>query len=523
MTEKCCKKREADFIICGSGPAGSALAYKLSKYYNVILLEFGKNEKHNPLINDPLKAGELVRDYTNDFFYPGGHEGSLINRNTRNPLVSGALLGGGGSVNGMQYVKSTASFFDRLVEITGDNDYNPQKAEKIYKKIEKYNPIVPSPNRGYKGPVDIRQAVRNPIEATNFVNAANNVLGIPIVNDYNLMYTEIGADVNWQLTQKPDKTRESPASAYIYPITRSNKCHDVLKDKKCKLVVKTEVFVTKVLFDGNCAIGVEAVYRGNNVVFNATKEVILSTGFQSALILQRSGVGPRKLLKDNCIHPIFINENVGHHLLNHPIVAVTASGPISNTITDPQALYDGVVFSGTSTNPSQRAYQMIGIATPLIAGNGLFTIASLMLDAKSEGFTEIISKNPAHMPLLHFGYFTDPQDRVDVVDMVNKQIQILTDPAGLNLTLISFGGNLNPTFSDIEKVYSQAYHWVGSCRISKHASDGVVDNKCRVYGVKNLRVVDSTVFPINCLGNVQAPAYYIGTLIAKKILKKYDC
>jgi choline dehydrogenase-like flavoprotein len=222
-------------------------------------------------------------------------------------------------------------------------------------------------------------------------------------------------------------------------------------------------------------------------------------------------------LSDNCIDKVYVNNNVGQHILNHPIVTVTGTGIIPGIGTDPQGLYDGVVFTGdsTATNPNSRAYEMIGIA-----GTNTFTIASLLLDAKSEGYTEIISKNPAHMPKLHFGYFTDPRDKVSVVDMVNKQIQILTDPAGLNLTLLTFGGNTNPTFADIEPIYTQAYHWVGGCRIGQNSSYSVVDRKCRVFGVKNLRVVDTSVFPINCLGNAQAPAYYIGALIANKILKK---
>jgi choline dehydrogenase-like flavoprotein len=513
-----------DFIVCGAGCAGTTIATKLSKYYNVLLLEFGKNEQNNVLITDPLASGTLVNGHTNEFFYPGGHESPLPNRLVRNPLITGALLGGGGSVNGMQYVEGTKTFFDTLVTATNDTDYSAENAAKIYEKLEKFNPVgVLPPSRGVSGPIDIRQACNNIPAATAFVNAANAVLGIPIINDYNLLTNEIGGDIYWQLTQQPDKTRESPATAFIYPNTKAcNKCKDVLKSKKCKgnLTVVSEVFVTKVIFD-DCtktpkAVGVEVSYHGENCTFKAN-EIILSAGYQSPLILQRSGVGPCELLSDNCIDKVYVNNNVGQHILNHPIVTVTGTGIIPGIGTDPQGLYDGVVFTGdsTATNPNSRAYEMIGIA-----GTNTFTIASLLLDAKSEGYTEIISKNPAHMPKLHFGYFTDPRDKVSVVDMVNKQIQILTDPAGLNLTLLTFGGNTNPTFADIEPIYTQAYHWVGGCRIGQNSSYSVVDRKCRVFGVKNLRVVDTSVFPINCLGNAQAPAYYIGALIANKILKK---
>lgn len=511
-----------DYVICGSGPAGSVLANKLSKFSKVLLLEFGNNDAENILIEDPLNAGILVNNYTNDFFYPGGHEGVLPNRNIRNPLVSGATLGGGSSVNGMQYVRGTNTFYNTLEQITGDEDYSPSNAIKIYKQIEKYNPVIlPIPSdRGTHGPLDVRQATANLEAATQFTNAANAVLGIPIVEDYNNLNNEICADKYWQLTQTPDKERESSYTAYLEPITKSKtRCNDVLREKnKCRydIEILTGVFVTKVIFnDSNVAIGVEAIRNGIGKLYKAKKEVILSCGFQSALILQRSGVGPKQILRDNCIKEIFVNENVGYNLLNHPIVSISGTGQISQTIEDPQALYSGAVFLGdeTSPNPDSRAFQLIGISLP----TG-FLIVGLMLDAKSKGHTYVLGKNPAHMPKLDFGYFTDPADRVSVVNMVSKMITILT---GLNLTLNTFGGNTNPTFDDIERIYSQAYHWVGSSRLGTSSDDAVVDNECKVFGVDGLRVVDSTVFPINCLGNAMAPAYYIGQLIANKIKRTY--
>lgn len=512
-----------DYIICGSGPSGSLLANKLSKHSSVLLLEFGNNNTSDPQINDPLLSGSLVLNYTNEYFYPGGHEGVLPNRQQRNPLVSGATLGGGSSVNGFQFVRGTNTFYEKLQEITDDDDYSPENAVKIYKQIERFDPVNNNiDDRGKNGRLDVRQATANLQAATLFTNAANNVLAVPIVEDYNNLNNEIVADKYWQLTQNPQKTRESAYNAYIDYITYStSKCDDVLEGKCGRdIKVLTGVFVTKVIFNKHKeAIGVEVVHDEEHITLKVNKEVILSCGFQSALILQRSGIGPEQILKDNCVKSIFVNENVGNNILNHPIVSISGTGQIPQTVEDPQALYSGVVFLGddTSSDPNSRAFQLIGIPTP----TG-FLISSLMLDAKSKGSTYILGKNPAHMPKLDFRYFSDPADRVSVVNMVNKMIAILTDPNGLNLTLDSFGGNTNPTFEDIERIYSQAYHWVGSSRIGTSSEDGVVDNECKVFGVKGLRVVDSTVFPINCLGNAMAPAYYIGQLIANKIKKEYN-
>ena len=46
----------------------------------------------------------------------------------------------------------------------------------------------------------------------------------------------------------------------------------------------------------------------------------------------------------------------------------------------------------------------------------------------------------------------------------------------------------------------------------------VVDSQCRVHGVENLRVVDSSVMPALTNGNINAPTIMIGEKAADHIL-----
>ncbi len=62
-----------------------------------------------------------------------------------------------------------------------------------------------------------------------------------------------------------------------------------------------------------------------------------------------------------------------------------------------------------------------------------------------------------------------------------------------------------------------AYHPAGSCRMGTDAM-AVVDPECRVHGVRNLRVVDSSIMPTVTNGNLNAPTIMIGEKAADHIL-----
>ena len=52
------------------------------------------------------------------------------------------------------------------------------------------------------------------------------------------------------------------------------------------------------------------------------------------------------------------------------------------------------------------------------------------------------------------------------------------------------------------------YHPVGTCKMGTD-NMAVVDNNLRVYGIKNLRVVDASIMPTLIGGNTNAPAMMI--------------
>lgn len=533
------KYMEAQIVLIGAGTAGSALGRLLSKYFSVIILEAGLKEDRNRLISDPTVAGQLVLTYTNDFFWPLGHARlRSAPDNKRFPIVAGELWGGSSSVNGMQWVAGTAKYFKRLEEYTEDPAWGPINVFNTYREIEKFNGVPGQFDpkvHGFKGPFDIRQATRNLDAAQKFVDALV-AQGYPFNPDYNDPRTPIGAFLYWQLSQKPNRTRETASSAYLDDLTRTKDGYI----NECKsLIVVPKAHVLRILFDtgDKCtARAVRVVINGKEVDIKASVAVISSAGIQSSLLLELSGIGDKELLSRLGIETIVNSPNVGRNILNHPIISLSGVGPVpSTTNPDPAGLYAGgaELLDPTDSNPTDRGFQLIGIDSP--GPNGVFTVAGLLLDAKSRGTLHIENSDPLRMPFYDFRYFTDPRDIASAVALYGIQYNTLVK-MGLSPILISGApapvpavsqNPTDPTFIAIREYivanYSQAYHWTGSSRMSKTIEDGVVNKNGRVHGTTNLYVADLTIYPFNVSGNGMAPAILAGNIIADKIIKKFAC
>ena len=64
-----------------------------------------------------------------------------------------------------------------------------------------------------------------------------------------------------------------------------------------------------------------------------------------------------------------------------------------------------------------------------------------------------------------------------------------------------------------------AYHPVGTARIAKSATEGVVDSELRVFGVKGLRVADASVFPNQIAAHPTAMIIALGERLSDIILR----
>lgn len=513
-----CETIEVDVVVVGMGSAGSSAADQFVRAgLQVAILEQGLYNEDNPLVNVPSNNGILVTRYTNTLFSQLGH--SEFEGGIRFPIVQGKSCGGGGDVNGMQWVRGTADDFTEWEDWIGDSRWGPAAFESEFIDIETFNGVHVSDMsvHGTSGPVSILQTSTNPMQAMAFVTAANNLYGAdaPIIDDYNKY--NLGGDPYWQVSQTVARKRASPCQSLINPYVE---CKDNGGCANPKLLFKT--YALRLIYhpDNNTrVIGVEALRDGRCLKVMARKQVVITMGIQTPFLLLRSGIGNKTQSDIYGIENVLDNPHVGKHVTNHLILALTGTGTVNSTVVDPQGLYTGAVFlKDASQSSSRRAFELIGIASP-----GAFTIAGLLLLAKSEGEFYLEQSDPLAMPAVRLHYFANPDDVDSMVQMAKNTNEILVE---MGLTpLVTFANDaaiidyILGTSSSAPK-YSQAYHWLGAARMAPTIDDGVVDETCAVHGITGLSIADNSVMPVQNSGNTDAVARVIGRMCAKRIIER---
>lgn len=301
-----------DFVIVGGGSAGCVVAARLSEDPNVSVLLLEAGGEHNTFAVSVPSLYSLLQLSEVDWQLKTEPQAALNNRVGNWPR--GKVLGGCSAINAMLYLRGSASIYDRWAQ-QGCEGWEYKSVLPYFKKSERC--VVEGVDREYHGtdgPLTVSPPQRgNPnIYSKLFVKACDQA-GIPQTNDHNGKRS-VGASL--AQTTVVDGVRCSTAKAFLDPI----------REKRKNLTIATGVHVTKVLFQGNTAIGVTfkrgsvdvKVLQGKKTEFvGARKEVILCAGaVHTPWLLQLSGVGPAEELEKHKI-PIVADLPVGKNLQDH--------------------------------------------------------------------------------------------------------------------------------------------------------------------------------------------------------------
>ena len=477
----------------------------------VVVLEAGPRDK-DKFIHIPAAFAKLFRSEV-DWDYLTEPQKELDGREIYWPR--GKMLGGSSSMNAMMWARGFAADYDEWAEHAGD-EWN-------YANVEKYFAGSKTGRCAFRA--SAARGVRRPPGWRPCRNATSNQSAAP------------EGFCEARVTQRRG-ARWSTADAYLKPALRRR-----------NLTLHTEATVTRVIFDGKRAVGVEFEQLGARRVVRARREVVLCGGaINSPQLLMLSGVGDSDQLAEHGIDVVAHAPGVGGNLLDHLVVPLGFDVPNDTLFAaeKPLQLVNYLVRRrGMLTSNVGEAYGFVksrpdlnlpdlelifapapyfdeGIGDPY-TGHAV-VMGPILLKPQSSGTITLRSADPKDKPIIDPRYLTDDAgaDRAALMAGLRMCATIAQSPAlrGVIGTVARPHGAASLDDDTLERALNSLshtlYHPVGTCRMGSDDAS-VVDPELRVRGVEGLRVADASVMPTIIRGHTHAPSVLIGEKAADLI------
>ena len=454
----------------------------------------------------------------------------------------GKVIGGSSSINAMVYIRGQAEDYNDWRDL-GNSEWGWDHVLPYFKKSET-NSDGGNDYRGDSGPLYVNNVSRDYHSLCQTFFEAARQTGFAYNSDFNGESQEgVGY---YQINTKKGK-RMSAARAYLHPASRRDNCR-----------VETKAHITRILFNGKTATGVEYQQHGKTKIAEANLEVIVSTGsINSPQLLQLSGIGPEALLKAQGIPVIHDAPAVGQNMQEHLSCShyYKSRVPTLNNQLYPWwgKLFAGMryIFTGrgilslsvnqaggfVKSNPQrprpnlQLYFAAITYTTappgerPLMAPDpypGLLNCIS-QTRPQSRGSIAIKSSDPFQAPGIKPNYLSTEADVIEMLEGIRLLRKMAQSPA-LSAVIkeeITPGLNINSDdelIDDIRQRSTTVFHPTSTCMMGPDAKKAVVNSAGQVYGVNKLRVVDASIFPTVISGNTNAPVIMLAEKISDKIL-----
>ncbi|TVY23330.1 putative GMC-type oxidoreductase [Lachnellula hyalina] len=574
------KIQEFDFIVVGGGTAGNVVAGRLAENPNVsiLVIEAGiGNPREQSMITTPARAFE-TRDSEYDWAYKTTlNDTEKIDRpdytRVEKPNTRGKVLGGSSCLNYYTWVRGSAATFDDWAEF-GGKEWNWENTKEYFDKPACYHDDdglfdASLSKVGRSGPLHVSHSDLVP-EVKPFRDALTKAW----VSKGEKINEDIYSGRVSGLTHCMNSIYKGfRSSSYVFVEGKPN--ITILAETHSKNIIIKDGVATGVTVFGN---------NGEDVSFRAKKEVIVSSGvFESPKLLMLSGIGPEKELAAHGIKPVVKSEHVGQNLLDHPILAhvfrlkdglgledhllragpqhdgaIAAyrrnkSGPLSSGLLElvgfpridkylaeskEYVAYKKANGDVDPFGPGGQPHFEIDfvpmfsdafqwhIPTPP-EGSWVTVIVDLLRPLSRTGSVKLNSADALVQPNVNLNFFANDLDIIALRQGVRFVDDILQTGEGFKDIIGEDYPWPMPRNSDeamnkmILERSQTGFHPCGTTRLSKDIEQGVVDSQLKVHGVKNLRVVDASVFPVIPDCRIQNAVYMVAEKGADMIKAEY--
>jgi choline dehydrogenase len=533
---------EFDYIIVGAGSAGCVLADRLSASgeHSILVLEAGGSDL-NFWIRMPIGYGKVFHDPRVNWKYLTEPVEALGGRQSYWPR--GKVLGGSSSINAMVHVRGHPTDFDDWAA-AGATGWGWNNVAPVFRRMEDWQGGADA-YRGAGGPLAVHDQTGEVHPLCDAFFAAGRAAGLPSGSDYN------GAEMEWAGAYQINTRgglRASTARCYLRPAM-----------KRANVAVRTRAQVTRVVFEGDRAVGVEYLRGGQTHAARARGEVILSGGaVNSPQLLQLSGIGPGEVLQGAGVAVKRDAPSVGQHLQDHLGLDILyrSKVPTLNQVLRPWwgKLAAGLQYLAFRKGPlsisinhaggfarteaglarpdlqlyfQPMSYTRAPVGTrPLMQPDPFpgFLIGFSPCRPTSRGEIVIRSADPLEHPAIRPNYMATEADRAAMLTGM-RYIRRLAEAPDLR-AIIETEMKPGAEAEDDEALRDYArdnawtvFHPSCTCRMGVEPATSAVDPRLRVHGVAGLRVVDASVFPNVTSGNTNAPTIMVAERAADLILE----
>lgn len=534
-------QKSYDFILIGGGSSACVMAARLIKAgASVLMLERGP-KKANPIMHFPAGYMKFLARDAYLVMHPTEPQEQLAGRA---PIVpQGRVLGGGGTVNAMVYMRGQRQDYadwNRAIGGDGTGAWDWDDLLPHFVRQED-NDHLGGPLHGVDGPLKISH-LGHTCEMTRAWLKTMQDMGVPYTPDFNNGDPR-GAGLMQHTIDWQTRRRCSPVDAFLAPVMNSP-----LLDLRCGATV------TQIEMKGTRAKAVQWSQNGQDHRAEGDEILLAAGAYQTPKLLMLSGIGPEAELVEHGIETRVALPGVGANLQDHyecPVVATTngahgyygqdkglkmvmaglqyllfKSGPVTTTGVESCAFLDPTGQGGRPT------IQMFCVPTVYLdrdvmgadPGHGV-TINSLLLQPKSRGTVRLRSARPDDLPIVDPQIFADPADLETTMQSVRFAREMLSAAPLRNLISQEIFPGAGITSDEDIAAHCRAtvktgYHPVGTCRMGAESDPmAVLDSVLRVRGVEGLRVIDASMMPNIVSGNTNGAVLAVADKAADLILE----